>query len=363
MVEFLWQCYKVKYSFCKQELILFAALVFLFLKVDGQENSLATIVDCVTLTPIEDVIVLDSNGSIIGMSDSTGTVSIPDLSSQNVIFKKFGYETSYEKLAPDHYCMKMLSIELDEVQISDSRNNQDKLNEFVEKAFLNLLTSKLTGFYRFTYKTSYLKNNWNETINGVIKIELEPYSKKYSSMGGRIVFCDINLNVDSAVWYNIEIESPSLSTLLAVWRDPMRKSAYLKSRAYGNCDIRFIKEDSSLLFKLNSETKKIRSKGIVKFLPDSSIHSFSNQIEEFDKDYYSIKTDSIAYQTSNQQFFTYRFFKEIAHTGQVTVNSSIELKHLPKGSYNPSFCNNIPYGYIFDYRKSVEDSIIKVTLK
>lgn len=347
------------------KLFLFTALFFFFLKVEGQRKILITVVDCVTLEPIQDVALLTPSGSIIGMSDSNGTASIPHLSSYNVTFSKLGYETSYEtNITPSHYCMKMLSLELDEVHISDFKSNQRKLNEFVEKASSNLLTSKTTVFYSFSYKTSYLKHNRQETIEGIVKVILEPYSKRFSSMGGGIFFCEMNLEVDSDIWFDMETERfNSLSTLLKIWEDPMRKSAYLQTHSYRNCDIQYMQEDSSMIFKLNSETKNIKSEGDVKFLLDSSIHSFFNQIEKLDKNYYSVRIDSISYQARNNQFFTYRFLREIFQTDQGLVNSSIELRFIPEESYNSSFCDNIPYGYIFDYKKSVEDSIIEVTLK
>lgn len=199
----------------------FLNLLLTLLWIGNSYSQSIKIIDCETLIPIEDVIVVNEYGKVLGFTNKDGVCSTYDF--KKIRLTGINIKDTTIQLSR-HFnnsvlCLKSLNYLLDTFSIV--KQVQDIKQQYVkqlENAHKNMLKSDTSLYYDFVLKTAIPDSSWNETITGTLKLSISSLSKK--RVYGRVFLCEANQIItpyfESSYSYNLPINNMGCLTLLNV---------------------------------------------------------------------------------------------------------------------------------------------------
>lgn len=337
--------------------ILLVLYVFLIVRTNAQNK--VEIVECGLGYSISNVLVIDTNGLVLAESNSLGEIELDQFNyNQKLTLYKLGYKPFKcgSIKVGSRICLSIDGYQIKEVIVSDSDFNYiETLKSFIERSQASMIDESREVYYSFNYTVTQRENQFEFKARGVIKIDLLPYTDKYSALGKKITFCSLNVIADSAIWFEEKLKEINIVIpLLKVWDDPMRKGGYLNSLKESEVFVRVKNGNNQYFYILDS----LKSRASIYFNRDSTINLFyqykvNNNI--------NIEEDSIFY--NEFKYLSYRVYKSSKTTSIRNIDYKVKIKSIRNISKYINRKCNLPYAIIFTPTKLSEIDNVDIEVK
>lgn len=231
---------------------------------------------------IEGVLALSNNSFLLGISDSKGVLEFSNKQiGKTVVLHRLGFQdTTIQLKLSNEIKMEQSTYQLQAVNVFENPIRPlDKLQMFISFNQKRMETENVDIPLGFSTEIAVPDSNWNEVRKGELNLNYNSYDKKGTKVWNS-TYCDLNVLVDSALWFFPNRKELVLGTLIGMFeKDGMRAKRLLRnSNLRKDYNVEEIRINSGYAFEImTNEIKKRKQHVIVVFNSDSSIISYEHR--------------------------------------------------------------------------------------